>query len=49
MKKKMYKQQQTEVAAVNTERMMGDTITGSPKDNGNGIMEAPARRGDIID
>ncbi|MBR1717043.1 MAG: hypothetical protein IJ718_05415 [Paludibacteraceae bacterium] len=42
--KKMYKQPETEVAAVNTARLM-DTATMSTKENGNGIMEAPSRGG----
>lgn len=49
MKKKMYKQPQTDVAAVNTERMMDGITMSTGGDKGPGVGEAPARRGDIID
>ena len=45
---KMYKQPQTEILSVNTERIM-DSTTMSPGGPGTGQMEAPRRRGDIIE
>lgn len=46
--KKMYNQPQTDVVALNTERLM-DTTTMSPGGPGTNQMDAPARRGDVID
>jgi len=46
--KKMYKEPITEVAAVNTERLMDTSTMSSAGSGGGGKTEAP-RRGDIID
>jgi hypothetical protein len=45
---KMYKQPETEILSVNTEHMMQD-MTMSSGGPGTGQMEAPRRRGDIIE
>ena len=44
----MYKQPQTDVIAFET-KLMQDITTMSPGGPGTGQMEAPSRRGDIID